>query len=84
MIRYRKKSRRVFFVSRGVRNLPVSNCGFACLHSVRGLLASIRLGTIALLSAIKDVYTRSSVLLQNLAYRAQERKEHLCVGLFAA
>jgi len=52
------------------------------------MLASIRLGTIALPSPIKDcctVYTRSSsVLLRNLAYRAQERKEFLYVRLFPA
>jgi len=34
MIRYNKKSRRVI-VSCGVRNLPLSNCRYACLHSVK-------------------------------------------------
>jgi len=34
MIRYRKK-KLTCFVSRGVRNLPLSNCRYACLHSVR-------------------------------------------------
>jgi len=51
------------------------------------MLASIRFGTIAHPSTMKDcctVYTRSSVLLRNLAYPARERKERLCLRLFPA
>jgi hypothetical protein len=41
VIMYPKKCRRVF-VSRSVRNLPLSNCRYACLHSVRNHRPPVR------------------------------------------
>jgi len=41
MIRYREKCRRVF-VSRRVRNLPLSNCRYACVHSVKNHRPPVR------------------------------------------